>query len=115
MPRRRRDAERAGRMQRPALSASLRPRGTQFTLFPFAVFVVPRSFYFASIIRVRMRFKVLLPVLLLLPACTKRSDETRPGSPSDSSEVVTELSPTGESTSVARQGASSANAGSKLT
>ena len=61
-----------------------------------------------------MRFGVLVPVVFFLSACTKRGDETRPGSPSDSSEVVTELSPSGESTAVARQRAS-ANASSNLT
>ena len=62
-----------------------------------------------------MRFRVLVSVVLLVSACTKRSDETRPGSPSDSSEVVTELSPAGDSTSVGRPGASGANAVSSVT
>jgi len=62
-----------------------------------------------------MRFRVLVPVVLSLFACTKRGDETRPSSASDSSEVVTELSPSGESTAVARQRASAANASSSLT
>ena len=62
-----------------------------------------------------MRFSVLVPVVLLLSACTKRSDETRPRSAADSSEVVTELSPGGESSAVARQTASAANASSNLT
>ena len=62
-----------------------------------------------------MRFRVLGPVVLFLFACTKRGDETRPGSATDSSEVVTELSPAGDSSAVARQGASASNASSNPT
>ncbi|MFN2601367.1 MAG: hypothetical protein ABR582_01280 [Gemmatimonadaceae bacterium] len=62
-----------------------------------------------------MRFRVLVPVVLFLFACTERGDETRPSSASDSSEVVTELSPSGESTAIAKQRASAANASSNLT
>ena len=62
-----------------------------------------------------MRFSVLVGIVILVCSCSKGGNETRANSASDSSEVVTELNPAGESTSLARQGASAANDSSKLT
>ena len=62
-----------------------------------------------------MRFRVLASMVVLVCSCSKGGNEPRANSSSDSSEVVTELSPSGESTAVAKRGASAANASSKLT
>ena len=62
-----------------------------------------------------MRFNVPVGIAVLACSCSRGGNEPRAKSASDSSAVVTELSPAAESTSIARQGASATNAASSVT